>query len=56
MIGELSVICIVVGTAFAWMAGRYPLRREAMETFGGVLLIAGFALLGYSLEFMFCRP
>lgn len=50
MIGALSVIGVVVGTAFAYMAGRHPRHQQIMETFGGALLIAGFALLGYSLE------
>jgi hypothetical protein len=56
VIGALSVISVVVGTAAAWMAGRHPRHRDIMETFGGVLLIAGFALLGYSLECIFGRP
>lgn len=56
MIGELSIVSVVVGTAFALGARRYTRYREAMETVGGVLLIAGFALLGYSLERMFWLP
>jgi uncharacterized membrane protein YdjX (TVP38/TMEM64 family) len=50
MVGALSVISVVVGAACAYMAGRYPRHRKNMETFGGALLISGFALLGYSLE------
>ena len=56
MIGELSIVSVVVGTAFTLGARRYTRYREAMETVGGVLLIAGFALLGYSLERMFWLP
>jgi hypothetical protein len=56
MIASLSVITVLVGTAFAWMAAGRPQHRQVMEIIGGVLLIAGFALLGYSLECMFCRP
>jgi uncharacterized membrane protein len=56
MIGALSVISVLVGTAFAYMAGRHPRHQQVMETFGGVLLIAGFALLGYSLEYIFTHP
>jgi hypothetical protein len=50
MVGALSVVSVMVGTACAYMAGRHPRHRKNMETFGGALLIAGFALLGYSLE------
>lgn len=56
MIGALSIICVVIGMAFAYMAGRHRRHQRVMETFGGVLLIAGFALLGYSLECIFGPP
>jgi hypothetical protein len=56
MIGALGVISAVVGTALAYMAGQHPRHQQVMETFGGVLLIAGFALLGYSLEYIFTHP
>jgi hypothetical protein len=50
MVGALSIVSVVAGTACAYMAGQYPRHREDMEMFGGALLISGFALLGYSLE------
>lgn len=56
MIGALSVISVLVGVAFACMAGRHRRHQQVMETFGGVLLIAGFALLGYSLESILGPP
>jgi 1,4-dihydroxy-2-naphthoate octaprenyltransferase len=56
MIGAFSVIPVIVGTALAWMATRHPQHQEILQTLGGILLIAGFALLGYSLECVFCRP
>jgi hypothetical protein len=56
MIEALSVLSVVIGAAAAWMAGRHPQHQRIMETFGGVLLIAGFALIGYSLECVFGRP
>lgn len=56
MIGALSLISVLVGTAFAWMAARQTRPQQAIETISGVLLIAGFALLGYSLECIFGRP
>jgi putative Mn2+ efflux pump MntP len=56
MIGILSVTSVVIGTALAWMAARHPAHRKVMEIFGGILLIAGFALLGYSLDCIVGRP
>jgi putative Mn2+ efflux pump MntP len=56
MIGILSVTSVVIGTALAWMAARRPAHRKVMEIFGGILLIAGFALLGYSLDCIVGRP
>jgi hypothetical protein len=56
MIAALSVIGVLVGTASAYMAGRLRRHQQVMEIFGGVLLIAGFALLGYSLESIFGPP
>jgi hypothetical protein len=56
MIGALSVVGVVVGAAFACMAGRHPRHRQVMETTGGVLLITGFALLGYALECVLGPP
>ena len=56
MIGALSVISVMVGMAFAYMAGRRGRHQQVMETLGGILLIAGFALLGYSLEGIFGPP
>jgi hypothetical protein len=32
------------------LAGRFPRHREHLQTFDGILLIGGFALLGYSLD------
>jgi membrane associated rhomboid family serine protease len=56
MIGALGVISAVVGTAFAYMASQHPRHQQVMETFGGVLLIVGFTLLGCSLEYIFTHP
>jgi hypothetical protein len=56
VIGALSVIGVAVGAAFACMAGRHPQHRQVMETIGGVLVIAGFALLGYALECVLGPP
>jgi hypothetical protein len=53
MIGTLSIISVVAGTACAYMAGRRPQNEKVMQAFGGFLLIAGFALLGFSLQSIF---
>lgn len=50
MIVGLSTISLLLGTAIAYMASRYPERRAIMETVGGVLLIGGLGFMGYALE------
>lgn len=50
MIGAVSVISVLIGMAFAWIARGRPRHQQVMEIIGGGLLIAGFASLGYSLE------
>ena len=56
MIAAASIVCVFAGTIVAWIAARHPRHREVMETFGGLLLIAGFALLGCSLECVLGPP
>jgi hypothetical protein len=50
MILGLSTMSLLLGTAVAYMASRYPERRAIMETVGGVLLISGLGFMGYALE------
>jgi len=52
MISALGAVTAILGTAMAYMGGRYPQHQQKMETVGGVLLLAGFALLGYALQFV----
>jgi lipopolysaccharide export LptBFGC system permease protein LptF len=52
MIAFISAITVGLGVAVACMGSRYPRRQSILETLGGFLLIAGFGLLGYLLEFM----
>src|ERR1700743_3355063 len=50
MICLLGIFGVVLGVIVASMADRQPQREARMEMLGGLLLIAGFALLGYSLD------
>jgi hypothetical protein len=52
MTNALSLIGAKSGAAGAFVVSRIPARAEALETAAGILLIAGFALLGASLPTM----
>jgi putative Mn2+ efflux pump MntP len=56
MIALFSTISMVLGAAIAYMANSYPEHREIIETVAGILLIGGFAMLGYGLECVFGHP
>lgn len=56
MIAAFSTISMVLGAAIAYMANRYPQHREIIETVAGILLIGGFAMLGYALECVYGHP
>jgi hypothetical protein len=49
MIGVLSLLSVIAGTAVAYYADRFPAHVEALETSAGALLIGGLALLGSAL-------
>jgi hypothetical protein len=51
-----GAISILVGATVAYIARRYPLHQATFETCAGILLVAGFALLGCSLELIVGRP
>jgi hypothetical protein len=42
----LSVTAIVAGVLLAWAANRHPIHSKILEIFAGILLFAGFGLLG----------
>jgi len=46
MIALVSLMSVIGGAALAYASERYPAHVEALETGGGVLLIAGLALIG----------
>jgi hypothetical protein len=52
----ITVLCVVVlvglSATIALSAGRHPRYQRKLETLAGVLLIAGFGLLGYLLRFI----
>jgi hypothetical protein len=52
MTNALSLIDAKSGAAVAFMLSRMPAPAEALETVAGILIIAGFALLGSSLPTM----
>ena len=43
-------VCILSGAVVARMAQRNPAHARSMEILGGILLIAGLAMLGFELE------
>ena len=49
MIGRASLASLCLGATLAGLAPRVGLRARAFETCGGVLLVAGLALLGSGL-------
>ncbi len=53
MTGAISLISVLVGTAFAYASDRVPPQREALEYAGGILLVSGLSVLGGALRF-FC--
>jgi hypothetical protein len=56
MITGLSTVSLLLGTAIAYMATRYPDHRAVMETVGGFLLLGGLGMLGFALEAVFGHP
>jgi len=49
MIAICSLASLMLGTAIAIVAERYPAHVEALETVAGVLLIGGLGLIGTGL-------
>ena len=49
MLPTLSLLSLVLGATLAAAAADHPSRTVALETWGGVLLVMGLALLGAAL-------
>lgn len=47
MFGFAGLISVIIGGVLAYVAERYPARIELFQTVGGLLLIAGFGLVGW---------
>lgn len=45
----MSGLSVGFGAAVARLTERFPARTELFETIGGILLIGGFAAIGYAL-------
>jgi VIT1/CCC1 family predicted Fe2+/Mn2+ transporter len=50
MILVLAIASLALGITIACLAERHPRHRQFMQTLGGVLLIAGLAVLGHLLD------
>ena len=48
MLGFAGLISVIAGGVTAYVAERYPARVDLLQTIGGLLLIAGFGLVGWS--------
>jgi hypothetical protein len=48
MFGFAGLITVIIGGVLAYVAERYPGRTELLQTTGGLLLITGFGLVGWS--------
>jgi hypothetical protein len=52
MLGAAGVLGVMAGMASSFLARRLPARAEAVETAAGIMLLAGFALVGWALPVM----
>jgi len=44
----LGIIAIALGAIAALVAAKFPVRQTQLERWGGNLMVAGFAILGFS--------
>lgn len=56
VIAGVSVASLAAGVAMSYCADAYPRQQDAMEAAAGVLLIAGFGLLGCLIERILGAP
>ena len=53
---KISMASLVIGTAVAYAAARFPAYAALLETCAGLLLIGGLALLGVELAPLLAQP
>jgi hypothetical protein len=52
MVGAAGLVVVTIGSVVACLSNRFPAHVEAVETAAGVLLLGGFALIGFALPVM----
>lgn len=48
----LGTLGILLGTAVAISAGKFPTQRAALERWGGLLTVGGVALIAFAFPFV----
>jgi hypothetical protein len=49
MYGAIGLTCVTCGTVAAYLANRVPKYTAALELIAGIILLCGFALLGWNM-------
>jgi hypothetical protein len=52
MLGVAGVFGVMAGMAGSFFAGWLPTRAEAIQTAAGIILLGGFALVGWAMPVM----
>jgi hypothetical protein len=52
MLGAAGVLGVMAGMASSFLAKWSPARAEAVQTAAGIMLLGGFALVGWALPVM----
>jgi hypothetical protein len=52
VVGAVSFITVAAGATMARLSKQFPARVETLETVAGILLLSGFAAIGYALPAM----
>jgi hypothetical protein len=48
----VGTLGILLGTAVAISAGRFPTQRVSLERWGGMLMVGGIALVAFAFPFV----
>jgi uncharacterized membrane protein len=52
MLGAAGVFGVIAGMAGSFLASWLPARAEAVQTAAGIVLLGGFALVGWAMPVM----